>query len=116
MIRAAVVVIAAIVACPIASATPAIGDAITAEGGTCRMGDQALHCTLQGIAFQIVPGWAASTATRAKACREGYINTRYQVLTSGDSMILTDYSRDLVAIAAALAAQGVQSDQQSYCP
>ena len=118
MVRIAALVIAgAMVTGPTANAAPeGIGDAITAAGGTCQMGQEALHCTLGGITFQIVAGWAASTAVRAKACSEGFINARYQVLTVGDSMILTDHNSDLAAIGAALSAQGVQSELQSYCP
>ena len=79
---AALVIAAAMVTSPAAGAAPdGIGDAITAAGGTCQMGQEALHCTLQGIKFQIAPGWAASAPVRAKACTEGYINTHYQVLT-----------------------------------
>ncbi len=118
MVRtAALAVVAALAMSPTANAAPdGIGDAITAAGGICQMGREALHCTLQGITFQIAPGWDASAAVRAKACTEGYINARYQVLTVGDSMILTDHNSDLAAISAALSAQGVQSELQNYCP
>lgn len=136
--KVALAVMAAAVACaPQALASP-IGageviDAITAAGGSCYnvplthpvsvaaagsgYGD-AVHCDLQGVAFQVVLTAPDSESTRGAACAAGRISSDYQMLAGyrNSWLAFTDRNRDLGVIASALAAQGVESQVVNYCP
>lgn len=110
-----------------------VTDAIAAAGGSCynvplthpvsvaaagsAYGD-AVHCDLQGVAFQVVLTAPDSASTRGAACAAGRISSNYQMLAGyGNSWLaFTDQNRDLGVIASALTAQGVPAQIVSYCP
>lgn len=50
------------------------------------------------------------------ACKGGYINANYTVLTNEHWVIAVDHTAELDAIQNALAGHGVPADVRNYCP
>ena len=95
-----------------------IVDAITAAGGECERaaGTAPRNCTLDGVSFELTEdSWQADAADRRRACDEGYVNTRYQLLTDGDWTISTDQNADYLTIQDALAPHGINAEIKPYC-
>jgi hypothetical protein len=132
---AAATVIAAVASPAHASPTGSgeVIDAITAAGGSCSnvplthpvsiaaaggVSGGAVHCDLQGVAFQVVLPGPDSESTRGAACAAGQISSNYQMLAgyANSWLAFSDHNRDLAMIASAIATHGVQAQIVNYCP
>jgi len=110
----------AIVTAPVAAAAPSVTDAITAAGGACGPIDShgEYECVLYDTGFRLVPGEAALAQTasvRRLGCATR-VDPSNKLLTDGHWFITTPVQAELGLIQTALAAQGVSSSIQPYCP
>jgi len=98
--------------------TVSIDQALKRIGADCYGSNQTKTCTFAGVQYRIdyVSDWAANQTLRNKACEQGYINNRLNILSDGKSWTLgTNHQADLRTLHEALQTTGTRFTIVPYC-
>lgn len=100
-----------------AVAAAKLSEVAKAAGATCSTGPKESKCALGGVNFTLSDeGWTSQRDLREKACKQGYVNQNYVVLTDGHGMVSADSASDRQSLLQALRAGGADVREASYCP